>query len=372
MSWIELHQSLPTNKKTIRLKNKLRIKTPQAVGHICMLWLWAVDNAPDGDLSGFTPDEISECAGWTGRSAEDFVEALVGSGFIDADMALHDWFEYAGRLLEHRAAQKEYKSRRCSMFSDLRVLKSVRSRDGDNCRFCGRIVNWKDRRGAAGGTYEKLDPDGADTAGNIVVSCRGCSLSRATGEGTAPTGPSGGGNDPREGRESRPDCPEAPTGGADRGYVSPAPDLRQIYGRKQPDITQNGGRSPADNICRYGGFYSDIIQKKPVITVPDRTIPDRTIPDDTVPDLTVPDRAALCGDTPFGALPDISLPGPVGLEMTMQRLIARPGPSPPGATLHAKKEGGIIDLSAKRGPGAYPPRDKNAALLESIKKGAGG
>ena len=51
MAWIELHQTLPSNRKTMRLKRLLKIKTPQAVGHMCMLWLWAVDNAADGDLT---------------------------------------------------------------------------------------------------------------------------------------------------------------------------------------------------------------------------------------------------------------------------------------------------------------------------------
>ena len=52
MAWIELHQSLPTHRKLGKLKRLLKIKTPQAVGHLAMLWLWCIDNAPDGNLSG--------------------------------------------------------------------------------------------------------------------------------------------------------------------------------------------------------------------------------------------------------------------------------------------------------------------------------
>lgn len=107
MAWIELHQTLPTNKKTVRLKNLLRIKTPQAVGHLCILWLWALDNAPDGDLSGFSTEEIAEVACWTGKNHGDFVGALIQAGFIDSDMMLHDWEDYAGRLLEQRSIQRE-------------------------------------------------------------------------------------------------------------------------------------------------------------------------------------------------------------------------------------------------------------------------
>lgn len=107
MAWIELHQTLPTNKKTLRLKKLLKIKTPQAVGHLCMLWLWALDNAEDGDLSSFGADELAECAGWTGKRPEAFVEALAEAGFIDSGMRLHNWEDYAGRLTAKRQANAE-------------------------------------------------------------------------------------------------------------------------------------------------------------------------------------------------------------------------------------------------------------------------
>lgn len=108
MAWIELHQSLPTNKKTLRLKKTLRINTAQAVGHLCMIWLWAMDNAQDGDLSEFTPDELSEVAGWS-KDATIFVDALKTSGFVDADMRIHDWQQYIGKLINKRSADAERK-----------------------------------------------------------------------------------------------------------------------------------------------------------------------------------------------------------------------------------------------------------------------
>lgn len=109
MAWIELHQGLPYNKKTLRLKRILRIKTAQAVGHVCMLWLWALDNAQDGDLTRFSAGEIAEVSGWCGKRAEDFVAALQEAGFLDADRQIHDWHSYAGRLIEKRRADAERK-----------------------------------------------------------------------------------------------------------------------------------------------------------------------------------------------------------------------------------------------------------------------
>lgn len=108
MAWIELHQTLPTNKKTLRLKSILKIDTPQAVGHLCMLWLWAIDNAQDGSLQGFLNEEIAEISGWK-KSANVFMDALKTSGFIDEDMHIHDWNEYAGKLIDKRKIDAERK-----------------------------------------------------------------------------------------------------------------------------------------------------------------------------------------------------------------------------------------------------------------------
>lgn len=177
MAWIELHQTLPTNRKTMRFKRLLKIKTPQAVGHMCMLWLWAVDNAADGDLTPFTADEIAEAGGYTGKDPEAFVDALVDAHFVDADadgMRLHDWMDYAGGLIEHREERKAYKKRQYDLYNDMRLIKAVRARDGDTCQYCGKTVNWNDRRGADGGTYDHVDPDGGNTLENIVVCCRSC------------------------------------------------------------------------------------------------------------------------------------------------------------------------------------------------------
>ncbi|HAN21597.1 MAG: hypothetical protein A2Y15_05960 [Clostridiales bacterium GWF2_36_10] len=108
MAWIELHQTLPQNKKTLRLKSILKIKTPQAVGHLCMLWLWAIDNAPDGDLSIFLNDEIAEISGWD-KSADTFIKALQTAGFLDENKCIHDWYEYAGKLIDKRKSDAERK-----------------------------------------------------------------------------------------------------------------------------------------------------------------------------------------------------------------------------------------------------------------------
>lgn len=114
MAWIELHQSLASSRKLLRLKEELGVRKAQAAGHVCFLWLWALDNCPDGDLSGLPPKLLAEAADFSPRKAEDFVEALVCAGFLDREgerLRIHHWEEYTGRLNEIRERNAERKRR---------------------------------------------------------------------------------------------------------------------------------------------------------------------------------------------------------------------------------------------------------------------
>lgn len=106
MAWIELHQTLPKHRKTMRFKRELGIDAPQAVGHLCFLWLWAIDGAPDGDLSQIAVEDIAEVCEWKGNP-QDLMNALISSGFVTESFCLNDWEDYAGRLKAQREMRKE-------------------------------------------------------------------------------------------------------------------------------------------------------------------------------------------------------------------------------------------------------------------------
>ena len=112
MAWIELHQSLPQHRKLLALRDALGLRTPAAIGHMCLLWLWALDNAPDGDLSALPAKQLAEICQYTGHRTGDLAAALRTSGFVDADGRLHDWGDYTGRLIDQRAASRERQRRR--------------------------------------------------------------------------------------------------------------------------------------------------------------------------------------------------------------------------------------------------------------------
>jgi DnaD/phage-associated family protein len=112
VAWIESHQGLAKHPKTLKLARKLNINIAQAIGHLHLFWWWAMEYAQDGDLSHCDPEDIAIAADWPG-DAGLFVDSLVDSGFVDrgddGNLSIHDWYEYAGKLIERRIADAERK-----------------------------------------------------------------------------------------------------------------------------------------------------------------------------------------------------------------------------------------------------------------------
>lgn len=108
MAWIEVHQALRDHRKVLDLAMQLDMPEPAVVGHMIYLWLWSLDNAPDGVLP--ESDRIIErAAGWTGERGE-FIRCLVIAGLVDEEngqRTIHDWEEYTGKLIDQRKANAE-------------------------------------------------------------------------------------------------------------------------------------------------------------------------------------------------------------------------------------------------------------------------
>lgn len=114
MAWIELHQAVWTHRKTVSLAIKLGLDATYAAAHIIRLWTWALDNVEDGDLSGLPPEVIAFGADWKG-DPETFVNAAIYAKWLDETeegLYIHDWEDYAGKLMERRAAERERSRKR--------------------------------------------------------------------------------------------------------------------------------------------------------------------------------------------------------------------------------------------------------------------
>jgi len=182
MAWIELHQSVWTHRKTWALADELGVSPGQAVMHLAALWCWAIDSAPRGDLGGVRPESIARAAQW-GGDPQTFITAAVVAGYLDADedaLRLHDWADYAGKLMAGRIVRRGAGRRRSRPLLRReweRLARTLRpailDRDRATCQACGR-------------TDGPLHIDhvipiargGSSDPSNLQVLCRACNLAK--------------------------------------------------------------------------------------------------------------------------------------------------------------------------------------------------
>lgn len=117
LPWVQVYTNICEHPKTSNLVDALGIASKDAepemiaVGMLVGLWTWAAKNAYDGDLSGVSCRVIARACGWK-KSPEKLVDALKSCGWLDADMKIHDWEEYAELYINRVDYQKEQNRKR--------------------------------------------------------------------------------------------------------------------------------------------------------------------------------------------------------------------------------------------------------------------
>lgn len=89
-----------------------------------------------------------------------------------------DWSASKEEILERRRVS----GMRSALRASPKLMQIVKTRDHNRCRYCGIDVDWTDRRGPIGGTYDHVHPlskGGLNTVENIVVACRGCNRKKS-------------------------------------------------------------------------------------------------------------------------------------------------------------------------------------------------
>jgi len=110
--WIQVYSNLPTHPKTSKLAEELKLTssftspTIIAAGLLVGIWTWAIQNAYDGDLSSCSPSVIADACRWKKRP-EQLINALKKSGYLDSNMHLHDWEEYAVLIMDAEDSRRE-------------------------------------------------------------------------------------------------------------------------------------------------------------------------------------------------------------------------------------------------------------------------
>jgi hypothetical protein len=109
--WLKLSDTARDNEKIQRLAAALGVSYPEALGHLALLWLWRIT---DGELTGFTAEEIATAARWRGNAGQ-FFAVLRLAGFIDevdGRSRLHDHEEHQGSVKEARRKARQRAKKR--------------------------------------------------------------------------------------------------------------------------------------------------------------------------------------------------------------------------------------------------------------------
>ena len=129
MAWIELHQSLRDHPKLLRLASAVGSSDPDLVrAKLENLWLWCLDYAESGALRCLSAHEIAIASRWPGDEAV-WQRSLIECGWLDKrdggaggyTLHVHDWQEFAGRLIDRRNEKRNATRERVTRYRMTRV-----------------------------------------------------------------------------------------------------------------------------------------------------------------------------------------------------------------------------------------------------------
>lgn len=184
MPWLRMGDTLVTHPLMIRLlevcKGNHQLKN-EAVGVLAQLATMAAAHLTDywigyGSLYQVAP----------GRE-EAMLEMLCGAGLLFQEEGPEGYPALRmvdDRELFHMRSKEEVEMDRLRSKDkrNIDLLVKVRLRDGDQCRWCGCWVDWRDRRSGHRGTYDSLSGHKDSTPETLVVACRSCNSARGAGE----------------------------------------------------------------------------------------------------------------------------------------------------------------------------------------------
>jgi hypothetical protein len=104
--YIPAYRSLRKSKKTRRLMSRLNLNKHEAMGLVLDLWMWALTDAPDGDLTAYDAAAIAAGAEWVG-DPDRLLVALVDAEFLDHELQIVGWAEGGGKVIKQREKARQ-------------------------------------------------------------------------------------------------------------------------------------------------------------------------------------------------------------------------------------------------------------------------
>lgn len=170
--WFKVDDKLHEHKKVRRMDYDLA-----AIGLWTLCGSWSGDTRSDG----FIPRTIPRR--WVPSQAriDKLANKLVVVGMwepaeVDGEKGwrFHDWSVYNPLEEEQTDLGKRRWRRKNALSKNADLRERVQQRDRNLCRYCGIRVDWANKSGPRGATYDHVDPEGDNTYENVVVACRRC------------------------------------------------------------------------------------------------------------------------------------------------------------------------------------------------------
>jgi hypothetical protein len=104
-----MKRGTPRHPKTKALAKTLRINLAHAVGLLEMLFHFAAEFTPEGDIGRYPDETIAEALAWAGEVPR-LIQALTTTGWIEVGPAgklvVHDWLDHADHATQQRVARR--------------------------------------------------------------------------------------------------------------------------------------------------------------------------------------------------------------------------------------------------------------------------
>ena len=115
MAWFEAHETLARHPKTLKLARLLGKDRRYAVGLLHDLFSWGLTAADKlGALPGVVAEDIAAALDEpSGKKGLFVVGALLEAGqleLIEDVYYIHDWYDYCGKLMDKREADRKRKA----------------------------------------------------------------------------------------------------------------------------------------------------------------------------------------------------------------------------------------------------------------------
>lgn len=178
--WFKVDDKLHDHEKV----HDVLIEADDPLLGLAAMGLWVLAGSWSGDqlADGLVPAHILRR--WGPGVSTELTDLLTRAGLWDpattdngrAAITFHDWLEFNDSREKVEADRLAAKIRQ-AFYRDKPLKAAIDRRDKDRCRYCGTLVNWSDKRGRGGGTYDHIKPikhGGKNTLENVVVCCRAC------------------------------------------------------------------------------------------------------------------------------------------------------------------------------------------------------